>query len=164
MPHSYWTTFRWQTLMSSLASTLISSYGRASSNRFSTNGNPPSFANIIVYRSAEKRAILVVRSDYLVSNSITTSPFPSNGCYLSGGPCQIIARQLSDACLMSHQTSVNSHQPSVRQVPHIHQTCTICPPDIYCTICTPDVHQTYTRHPRDICQMWCMSGAYVVLV
>ena len=40
-----------------------------------------------------------------------------------------------DDCQMSHQTSVNPHQTSVRQVPHIQQTCTICQPDIYCTRC-----------------------------
>ncbi len=65
---------------------------------------------------------------------MATPPFPLGGCYLSGAPCQMIIRQLSDACQMFHQTSV-------RQVIHIHQTCTIRPPYIYCTICTSDMFQ-----------------------
>ncbi len=91
----------------------------------------------------------------------STPPFPPDSCYLSGAPCQTIIRRLSDAGQMSHQTSVNSHQTSVRQVPHIHQTCTICPPDKYCAICTPDVHQTYTRHPPPICQMYGICLMYM---
>ncbi len=91
----------------------------------------------------------------------TTPSFPIDSCYLSGAPCQITVRQLSDACQMSYQTSVNSHQTSVSQVPHIHQTCTICPPDMSCSICTPDVHQTSTGYLSDI---WYMSGVYVVHV
>ncbi len=62
---------------------------------------------------------------------------------------------------MSHQTSANSHQTPVRQVPHIHQTFTIRPPDIYGTICTPDVlhipdiHQTSFRY---MIYVWCKWG------
>ncbi len=48
-----------------------------------------------------------------------TPPFPPDSCYLSGSPCQMITRQLSDACQMSLQTSVNSHQTSIKQVPHM---------------------------------------------
>ncbi len=70
-------------------------------------------------------------------------------------------RRPSDNCQMSQQTSVNSNQTSVRQVPHIHQTCTICPPDIYCAICTADDHQTYTRHPPPICQMYGICLMYM---
>ncbi len=79
-----------------------------------------------------------------------TPLFLPNGCYLSGAPCQIIIRQLSDACQMSHQTSVNSHQTSVRQVPHINQTCTIRSPDML----YHNVHQMSTRHLPDICQIY----------
>ncbi len=38
---------------------------------------------------------------------------------------------LSDDCQISHQTSFNSHQTSVRQVPDIHQTYTIYLTDIW---------------------------------
>ncbi len=48
-----------------------------------------------------------------------TPPFPKDGCYLSGALCQMITKQLSDACQMSHQTFVNFHQTSVRQVPYM---------------------------------------------
>ncbi len=86
------------------------------------------------------------------SGTMITPPFPPDGYYLSGAPCQIITREMSDACLMPHQTSVNSHQTSVTQVPHTHQTCTICPPDIC---------QTSTIYLSDI---WYVSDVYVVLV
>ena len=46
----------------------------------------------------------------------TTPPFLPDGCYLSGAPHQMITRRLSNACQMSRQTSVNSHQTSIRQV------------------------------------------------
>ncbi len=61
--------------------------------------------------------------------------------------------------VIRYQTSVIS-----TSVPYIHQTCTICQPDMYLTICTPDDHQTYTRHPPNICQVYGMSGVNGVLV
>ncbi len=90
-----------------------------------------------------------------------TPPFPPDSCYLSGAPCQTIIRQLSDACQMSHQTSVNSHQTSVRQVPHMYHMPTR---HILCHMYTrrpPEIYQTSTTHLSDV---WYLSGVYVVLV
>ncbi len=71
-----------------------------------------------------------------------TPPFPPDSCYLYGAPCQTIIRRLSDACQMSHQTSVNSHQTSVRQVPHMYHMPTR---HILCHMYIrrlPDIYQT----------------------
>ena len=71
----------------------------------------------------------------------TPPPFPPDSWYLSGAPCQILVRWLSDhACQMPHHTSVNSNQTSVRQVPLL--------------------HQTDTTHLTDV---WYMSGGHLVL-
>ncbi len=88
-------------------------------------------------------------------------------------------RWSSDICQMSHQTSVTSHQTSVRQVPHNY---TIRPPGIYYTTiqygiiwyiiimylrCPPDI---YTTHPPEIVQIksrstsstpWTENDSYV---
>ena len=44
--------------------------------------------------------------------AISTPPFLPDYCYLSGAP----VRRLPDNCQMHHQTSVNFHQISVRQL------------------------------------------------
>ena len=55
------------------------------------------------------------------------------------GICLVLpVRQSSDDCQMSHQTSVNSHQTSVRQVPHI-----------------PDIHHISVRY---MVYVWCICG------
>ncbi len=66
---------------------------------------------------------------------------------------QTIVRCLSDVPPDICQLPSDICQTSTTYTPDMyHQT--ICPPDIYCTICTPDIHQTYTRHPPHICQMY----------
>ena len=60
---------------------------------------------------------------HLFGVSITPLNLP-DACHMSGAPCQMIVRQLSGACQMPHQTSVNFHQTSVKQVPYIHKTYT----------------------------------------
>ncbi len=74
--------------------------------------------------------------------------------YLSNTWIVIKVLQLSGACQMSHQTSVNSHQTSVRQVPDMYQTCTRHVPDMYqtCTRHMTDMYQTSTIHVPDIWQ------------
>ncbi len=75
-----------------------------------------------------------------------TPTFPPDSCYLSGAPCQTITGHLSTP---------------TRHLSDKYHTWTICPPDIYCAICTPDVHQTYTRHPPHICQIYGICLVYM---
>ncbi len=101
-----------------------------------------------------------------ITSILSTPPFPPDCCYLPGAPCQMIVRRMSVACQIPCQTSVNSQQTSVRQVPHITRhvsyicTATRGPPDIHLRI------SCICRCLMDVCWMhiWYMSGAHVVYV
>ncbi len=81
----------------------------------------------------------------------STPPFPPDSflwCSLSDDYQTIVG------CPTRHLSTPTRHLSDK------YHTCTICPPDIFCAICTSDVHQTYTRHPPHICQMYGICLVY----
>ncbi len=105
----------------------------------------------------------------LISSLPPTPPFPPDSCYLSGAPCQMIDRRLSDAYQMPHQTPVNSNQ-TVRQVQHLHQTYTIHMTDIWwmsgvCLVniwCTYGTVYVWWAYGTCLVYMWYLSDRCLV--
>ncbi len=90
---------------------------------------------------------MVLKGKWIVLPS--TPPFPPDTCYLSDAPCQMIVRQLSGACQMPHQTSVNFHQTSSTYTPDTYHMvyvwciCGTCLTNVWWGIWqTPDNHLT----------------------